>query len=175
MIQGERIVLRAVEREDLPRYVQWLNDPAVVEYFGPFLPLSLAQEEAWYEKMLADPAVRNFAIEFEGQPIGGAGFQNIDGRNASAEVSLFIGRPDLWGQGLGYDILATLVRFGFEQMNLHRIYLRILAEDERAIHLCEKVGFRQEGRWRQAAFRHGSYQDLLWMSLLRPEWTGRPK
>ena len=35
MIPGERIVLRAIEREDLPNYVEWLNDPAVLTYFGP--------------------------------------------------------------------------------------------------------------------------------------------
>ncbi len=167
MIQGERIILRAIERQDLPRYVQWLADPAVAEQLGLFAPLSLAQEEAWYEKMLADPTVRNFAIELEGQHIGGAGFQNIDRRNASAEMSLFIGPPELRDQGLEQDVMSTLVRFGFEQMNLHRIYLRTLADNERAVHLYEKAGFRHEGCWRQAEFRHGRYHDVLWMSILR--------
>lgn len=172
MIRGERIVLRAIERRDLPNYVRWLNDPAVLRYFGPYVPLSLAKEEQWYEEMLQDPSVRNFAVEFEGKHIGGAGFGHIDGHNASAEVGLFIGLPSLWSQGLGQDVLQTLVRFGFEQMNLHRIYLRVLAENERAIHLYEKVGFRHEGRCRQAEFRYGRYHDMLWMSILREEWTG---
>jgi diamine N-acetyltransferase len=172
MIRGERVVLRAIEREDLPHYVQWLNDPAVLAHFGRLVPLSLAQEEKWYEEMLQDPSVRNFAVEFEGRHVGGAGFLRIKGRNACAEVGLFIGLPQLWDQGLGYDVLHTLLRFGFEQMNLNRIYLRVLASNERAIHLYEKLGFQHEGRWRQAEFRHGQYHDLLWMSVLRGEWTG---
>lgn len=172
MIYGERITLRAIERADLPAYVQWLNDPAVLEYFGRFFPLSRAQEEQWYEAMLQDPEQRSFAIEFEGRHIGGAGFGSIDGRNRSAEAGLFIGVPELWDQGLGYDVMQTLLRFGFRQMNLHRVYLRVFAGNRRAVHLYEKAGFQHEGCWRQAEFRYGRYHDLLWMSVLRDEWTG---
>jgi len=172
MIHGERVTLRAIEREDLPNYVHWLNDPRVLRYFGRFTPLSLAQEEKWYEDMLQDRTVRSFAIEFEGQHIGGGGFGDIDAFHRCAEVGLFIGRPDLWNQGLGRDVLTTLLRFGFEEMNLHRIYLRVFAENERAVHLYESLGFQHEGRWRQAEFRHGRYHDILWLSVLEDEWAG---
>jgi RimJ/RimL family protein N-acetyltransferase len=77
----------------------------------------------------------------------------------------------MWDRGLGFDALTTLVQFGFEQMNLNRIYLRVFAGNERAVHLYEKAGFRHEGCWRQAEFRHGRYHDLLWMSVLREEWN----
>jgi len=172
MIYGDRIILRAIERADLPDYVQWLNDPAVLEYFGNQVPLSLVQEEKWYDDMLKDPRFQAFAVEFEGRHVGGAGLGDIDGRNARAEVGLFIGPPEMWDRGLGFDVLKTLLRFGFEQMNLNRIYLRVFAGHQRAIHLYEKAGFRHEGGWRQAEFRHGRYHDLLWMSILREEWTG---
>ena len=172
MICGDRIILRAIEREDLPDYVRWLNDPAVLEYFADMIPLSLEKEEKWYNDMLRDPRFRAFAVEFEGRHIGSAGLADIDGRNARAEIGLFIGLPEMWDRGLGFDVLTTLVRFGFEQMNLNRIYLRVFSGNERAIHLYEKVGFRHEGNWRQSEFRHGRYHDLLWMSVLREEWTG---
>ncbi len=172
MICGEGIILRSIEREDLPDYVQWLNDPVVLEYFGDMVPLSLEKEEKWYNDVLQDPSFRAFAIEFEDQHIGSAGLANIDGRNATAEIGLFIGVPEMWDRGLGFDVLTTLVRFGFEQMNLNRIYLRVFAGNERAVHLYTKAGFRHEGCWRQAEFRHGHYHDLLWMSVLREEWTG---
>jgi RimJ/RimL family protein N-acetyltransferase len=143
-----------------------------LEYFGRYRPLSLAEEEEWYEQMLQDPKTCNFAVELEGRHVGGAGFDKIDGRNACAEVGLFIGLPELWDQGLGFDVLQSLLRFGFEQLNLNRIYLRVFARNERAVHLYEKLGFRHEGRWRQAEFRNGQYQDMLWMSVLREEWAG---
>ncbi len=172
MIGGERVLLRAIERDDLPRYVEWFNDPTVLEYFGRYQPMSLAKEEKWYEQQLEDSSTLNFAVELEGRHVGGGGFCNIDGRNARAEVGLFVGLPELWDQGLGYDVLNTLLRYGFEQLNLHRIHLRVFADNERAVHLYEKLGFQHEGRWRDAEFRNGRYRDMLWMSILRPEWVG---
>jgi RimJ/RimL family protein N-acetyltransferase len=172
MLQGKRITLRAIEREHLPNYVRWFSEPAVLEYFGTYLPMSLAQEQAWYEKQLQDSSACNFAVELDGRHIGGAGFAQIDGRNRSAELGLFVGDPELWDQGLGHDILEVLVRYGFEQLNLNRVYLKVFAENKRAVHLYEKIGFQHEGRWRQAEYRHGCYQDMLWMSILRDEWKG---
>jgi len=172
MIRGERVILRAIERADLPNYVAWLNDERVVEYMGRFLPWTLNQEEGWYDRMLDDDRVCNLAIEYEGKHIGGAGFSDIDARTRSAQVGLFIGLPELWDRGLGYDVLHTLLKFGFEQMNLNRIALQVFEENQRAVHLYEKVGFQREGRWRQADFRHGRYHDMLWMSVLRDEWQG---
>ena len=74
MLRGERIVLRAVEREDLPRYAQWLSDPTILEYFGNVLPMSLLQEEEWFQQMLQDPSACNLSVDLEGQHIGGGGF-----------------------------------------------------------------------------------------------------
>lgn len=172
MLHGKLVVLRAIERDDLPNYVRWLNDEQVLRYFGFYRPMSLAQEERWYEKSLSDSAAVHFAVQYEGRHVGGAGFDHIDGKNASAEVGLFIGEPELWDRGLGGDVLGTLLRYGFEQLNLNRIYLRVFADNERAVHLYEKVGFQHEGCWREHEFRHGRYHDMLWMSVLRREWAG---
>jgi diamine N-acetyltransferase len=171
MLQGDLVVLRAVERDDLPNFVRWLNDETVLEYFGQVLPLSLEREEQWYEGMLQDSSACAFSVDFEGKHVGGAGFNQIQPRHRSAEVGLFIGVPGLWDRGLGSDVIRTLLRYGFQQLNLHRIYLRVFAGNQRAVHLYEKLGFQHEGLWRQAEFRNGRYHDILWMSLLRNEWT----
>ena len=120
--------------------------------------------------MQQDSSQRSFSIECERQHIGGAGFSSIDGRNRNAEVGIFIGKPELWDRGLGRDVMVALLRFGFEQLNLHRIYLRVFAENDRAVHLYESIGFQQEGCWRQGEYRHDRYHDILWMSILREEW-----
>jgi RimJ/RimL family protein N-acetyltransferase len=170
MLQGERVRLRPIERDDLPNYVVWINDPDVLAYFGTYLPMNLAQETAWFESMLNDPNVLNFAIEYEGRHVGGAGFNGIRWRHQSAEVGLFIGEKALWGRGLGQDTLRTLLDYGFNQLNFHRIYLRVFAEHARAVRSYEALGFVHEGRLRQAEWRHGRWQDILIMSILRHEW-----
>jgi len=172
MLHGELVVLRAIERDDLPNYVRWFNDEQVLRYFGLYRPMTLLHEERWYEAMVDNAAMCTFAVEYEGRHVGGAGLDHIDGKNACAEAGLVIGEPDLWDQGLGGDVLRTLLRYGFEQLNLNRIYLRVFADNERAVHLYEKIGFQHEGRWREAEFRHGRYHDMLWMSVLHHEWTG---
>jgi len=170
MIKGNLVELRAIERENLPAYVEWLNDPEVMMYFGPMEPMSLAEEQQWYDAQLKQSNTRNFGIFYNDEHVGGAGYSQINWRDRSAEVGLFIGRKDLWNRGLGTDIMSTLVRFGFEQMNLHRIFLRVFEENARAIACYERVGFTLEGRWRDAEFRHGRYHNMVWMSILEDEY-----
>lgn len=128
MLSGKHVVLKTIEKEHLPNYVRWFGDPEVLTYFGHYLPMSQADEEAWYERQRTDPDVTNFAIEREGVHIGGCGFLNINHRQQNAEVGLFIGEKRFWDQGLGQDVLATLVDYGFHYLNFHRIYLRVFAE-----------------------------------------------
>lgn len=172
MLQGKRVVLRPIEPDDLPFYVAWFADPEVLAYFGPYLPMNLAQEEDWYRGQNDDPTRLNFAVDLEGQHIGGGGLSSIDHRNQNAEVGLFIGEKSLWNQGLGQDVLTTLVAYGFDYLNLHRIYLRVFAENERGKRAYEKVGFRHEGRFRETEWRHGRWHDLFYLSILRREWGG---
>ncbi len=170
MIKGEKIVLRAFEREDLPNCVRWFNDPEVVIYYGRFRPLSMAEEEEWYEEQLKDNNQFIFAIEFEGKHIGNCGFFDIDRPNRQAELIILIGEKDYWDKGLGTDAVNTLVRYGFEQMNFHRVYLKIFEPNGRAIRCYEKCGFVHEGLERESQFRHGRYMDLVVMSILEQEF-----
>jgi RimJ/RimL family protein N-acetyltransferase len=170
MLSGNRVVLRPNEPEHLPNYVRWFSDPDVLTYFGPYRPMNLASEQAWYEAQNKDASVVNFACEFEGRHIGGCGLLRINHAQQNAEVGLFIGEKALWDQGLGKDILRTIVSYGFDYLNLHRVYLRVFAENTRAVHAYEQVGFVREGCLREAEWRHGRWHDLLLMSVLGHEW-----
>ena len=109
MLHGEKVILRAIERSDLDNYVRWINDPDVREFLLMREPFSLVQEEQWYESTLQNTNARLYAMEYDGQLIGGCGLQHIDWLNRSAELGIFIGEKDLWGQGLGTDATRTLV------------------------------------------------------------------
>jgi RimJ/RimL family protein N-acetyltransferase len=132
--------------------------------------MNLAQEQAWYERQNTDESMLNLAVELDGKHIGGCGFGSINHADQNAEVGLAIGEKSLWDQGLGKDILETLLDYGFGYLNLHRIYLRVFAENHRAVHAYEQVGFVHEGCFRESYWRHGQWQDMLFMSVLRPEW-----
>lgn len=102
--------------------------------------------------------------------IGNCGFHNIDWRNRNAEMGVFIGDKSHWDQGFGTEVMRLLLRHGLKTLNLQRICLRVYENNPRAIRSYEKAGFAHEGRLRQAVFQDGEYLDLLYMSVLRPEW-----
>jgi len=175
MIYGEHMRLRAIERSDLPRFVEWLNDPDVRQGLLLHLPMSQAQEENWFENMFKRPAVEHpLVIEVhEGGDwvmIGNCGIHNIDWRCRSAEVGIFIGEKHLWNQGYGTKAMRLLLKHSFETLNLNRIALEVYETNPRAIHSYEKVGFVHEGRKRQAMYKEGKHFDILIMSVLREEW-----
>ena len=176
MIYGERLRLRAVDKEDLPRFVAWLNDPDVRRFLLMDLPLSMTQEERWYEHMLnLHPAEHVLMIEAKvGQdwmPIGNTSFMGIDWTNRFAEIGIFIGEKTCWSQGYGRETMRLMLKHGFETLNLHRIFLRVYEHNVRGIKAYEHAGFQHEGRMRQARYQDGRYYDVLLMSVLRDEWT----
>ena len=175
MIYGERIRLRAPEREDLPRFVAWLNDPEVRQNLFNFLPLSLAEEEQWFEDVLKQPATeRPMTIEIRDgeswRPVGNCGFIHINWRCRAGELGIFIGEKSLWNQGYGTEAIRLLLRHGFNTLNLNRIFLYVFETNPRGLRAYEKAGFVQEGRLRQAEYQDGKYIDMLVLSVLASEW-----
>jgi RimJ/RimL family protein N-acetyltransferase len=174
MIVGEKVRLRPIERDDLPRFVQWFGDPEVRRHLALYLPFSLAQEERWFDNLLDRLERRQdvaLAVETaQGVHIGSMGLHAIDWKNRSAELGIVIGEKAYWNQGYGTDAIRTMLGLAFGEMNLHRVFLRVDADNARAIRCYEKAGFRREGTSRQAVFREGVYVDQYVMSILRPEF-----
>jgi RimJ/RimL family protein N-acetyltransferase len=178
MIYSERLRLRAAERADLPLFTRWLNDPEVRKNLSLYLPLSIADEEHWFETMLQNPPAEHaLVIEIplpdsdDWQPIGNCSLMNIDWRNRKAEFGIFIGEKSLWNKGYGTDTARLILKHGFETLNLHRIFLQVFVTNPGAIRAYEKAGFVHEGRLRQGMFLDGAYVDVLLMSVLRTEWA----
>ncbi|MCJ7736119.1 MAG: GNAT family N-acetyltransferase, partial [Anaerolineae bacterium] len=112
------------------------------------------------------------AIEAEdGVHIGNIGLDQINWKDRSAELGIVIGEKSQWSKGYGTDAIRTLLGLGFREMNLHRIFLRVDADNARGIRCYEKAGFQLEGTFREAVFREGVYHDQRVMSILQTEST----
>jgi RimJ/RimL family protein N-acetyltransferase len=171
-ILGKRLRLRAIERSDIPTFVRWLNDPEVIQHLLLYLPISQAQEESWFEAQLKDQDRRILGIEtLDGKLIGNIALENINWKDRNAELGIVIGEKEYWGTGYGTEAIITLLDFAFSQMNLHRVYLRVFEDNQRALHCYEKCGFKPEGRLREAHFANGKYKDELVMGILRHEFV----
>lgn len=176
MIYGERIRFRAPEREDIPLYVEWFNDPEVIDGLSLNLPMSTANEEQWFDDMLERPlAQQPLTIEAregeEWRAIGNWGFFSIDWTSRTAELGIAIGEKNYWNQGYGTETLKLSLKVGFEIHNFNRICLRVMEHNARAVKAYEKAGFMHEGAMREAVHYKGKYIDMLFMSVLRSEWV----
>lgn len=177
MIYGEGIRFRWPEREDLPRFVEWINDPEVRHGIARDLPLNTAAEEQWFDEVMAKPEPeRPLAIEIkEGEDwrlVGSCGLFNLDWVTRKAELGILIGDKASWDRGIGTRAMRLLLHHGFETLNLNRIYLRVFEYNDRALHVYRKLGFVEEGRFRQDRFSQGRYWDTFLMSMLKREFTG---
>jgi Acetyltransferases, including N-acetylases of ribosomal proteins len=178
MITGKHIRLRALEREDIPSCVRWMNDPDVVRYISTCNPLSMAMEEKWFEKQLQQSQMESqiLAIEthvgLEWIHIGNTSLNNFQPVTRSAEFGIMIGNKEFWHKGLGQETAKLMLKHGFEDLNLNRICLYVFAENLRAIHTYESVGYVKEGVLRQAIYKNGLYNDFVVMSVLHSEWKG---
>jgi diamine N-acetyltransferase len=175
MILGKRVRLRAVEREDIPKFVDWLNDPEVKQGLMMLVPLSNAQEQNWFEDMLKHPLEEHpLGIEIQTplgwNMIGNITLMHIDWKDRNAEVGIVIGDKRYWNQGFGRDAMVLILRYAFNQLGLHRVYLRVFETNPRAVHSYEKAGFIHEGHMRQAHFQDGKFVDILLMSAISGEW-----
>lgn len=177
MLFGDNVRLRRPERDDLPRFRDWLNDPEVRRHLALIYPMGLAHEEHWFEEQLKlDAAAQAYVIEVRREPewasIGVVGFEALDWRNRSIECGLFIGERSVWNAGHGTDTMRTVSRFVFRELNLNRILLRVFEDNLGAIRCYEKVGFKVEGRLRQDRYQDGRYLDTIVMGLLRADFAG---
>lgn len=176
MIYGERIRLRAPEREFIPLFTEWVNDPEVKHGLTIFLPMSIAGEEMWFDKMLKGPAYEQpFTIEAKDNnneyvPIGNIGLMDIDWIARKAELGIMIGRKDYWNKGYGAESIQLFLDYCFNTLNLNCVRLSVYSYNSRAKHLYEKLGFKHEGILRQAIFKFGEYHDEIKMSILKSEW-----
>jgi diamine N-acetyltransferase len=174
-IRGERVYLRPAERDDIPLFVSWLNDAETASFLSFRAPMSFAQEEDWFEKLLVDQGKSRWHFVMclldGGQPIGTIGLFDLDTVNGSAGMGITVGEKSLWGKGYGTDSLNALLDFGFGMLRLERIWLDVNDDNVRAKRSYEKCGFKLEGIKRHAMYRDGRYRDLEVMSILRDEWS----
>jgi diamine N-acetyltransferase len=174
IIRGELVYLRASERSDLHDFVRWLNDDEVMRHLARYAPLSLADEERWFERMLDAQGKTDYhfvlCLLADGRAIGTVALHGIDFVNGTAEFGIAIGEKDQWNKGYGTDALRATCDFGFGQLRLERIGLQVYADNARGRRAYEKGGFVLEGTLRRAHYARGEHHDVHVMSLLRDEW-----
>ncbi len=174
MLNGERITLRALDEDDLDDLHRWWNMPELWAQMGSRRRISSRAElETWFdaegEKMAQEG--RTFAIvDEDDRLIGTTWYGAFDPTDRQTTVGLYLGDPDVRGQGYGQDVMRTLLGYLFDDLGLHKVRLFVLATNARAIASYERCGFQTEGKLRDHRFFAGRFHDFLAMAIRAPEW-----
>src|SRR6516164_221026 len=167
------ITLREISREDIPTINRWRRDPVVSDGVGaPHRFIGVDVDYKWFDEYLSrrGSEVRcAVCLADSGQLVGMVSLTRIDYVHRHAEFHAVIGERDVQNHGLGTAAARAMVRHGFFDLNLHRIYVAILRENVASIRMCENAGFREEGTIRQGAYKNGAYHDLVLMGVLKSE------
>lgn len=103
--------------------------------------------------------------------VGCVNLLNIDDINRCAELHIMVGSEENRGKGIGSFAVFSIVNHAFYNLNLRRIQLEVLSNNQAAQKLYHKMGFIEEGRKRKAVYKDGQYVDEIIMGLLRDEYV----
>jgi len=176
-LRGERVLLRPLGPRDTDDLWAAVQDPEGQRLTGTHHEFTY-EEIAAYCASRADRTDRiTLAITdpSDGSYRGEIVLMDHDEPNRSASLRIGLA-PGARGQGLGSEALRLVLAHAFGPLGLHRVSLEVYAFNARAIHVYEKVGFRHEGRMRDALWWDDAPHDALLMAALAPEWdeaTGR--
>ncbi|MCW5729823.1 MAG: GNAT family N-acetyltransferase [Alphaproteobacteria bacterium] len=179
MLKGEHVGLRGIEPQDLAQLLEWRNRPEYRRHFREFRELTSEHQAKWYrDVVLADPRVQMFSIvELSGgRLLGACGLCYIDWPNRNADFSIYIGADGLYiDEKFATDAGRVLLRYGFDELNLHRVWSEIYDFDSRKMGLFDRLGFRLDGRHRQTHWAEGKWHDSLFYGILSGEFRREPQ
>jgi ribosomal-protein-alanine N-acetyltransferase len=174
ILTTERLVLRELVLSDAPDVLVFRGDPEVQKYNDPVLQnveeVQTLIEELWAEYTAQEGIAWAVTLNSSDTVLGLFGFHDWNKYHRRAEIGYDLAHA-YWGQGIGAEAVRAIVRFGFEQMNLNRIYAGTIADNYESVRLLEKIGFTREGTRRKHSWEEdGTFHDSAMYGLLRHEY-----
>ena len=171
MIEGPRVSLRRMTVEDTDTVLRFRSDANVLMQLFSDAPPTREMHLRWLADVEAGGDRREFMIveRESGRAVGTIGLSQIDRRHRRAEYGVLIGEPAARGKGLAAEASRLLLRYAFGELGLHRVFLHVLAENEPALRLYERLGFKTEGCLRQHVSKAGRLRDVIVMAVLATE------
>ena len=169
-MMNEQVTIRPVTEADTDRIIAWRNAPSVMAHFIYRTPLTRKAHLNWLHNRVETGEVAQFVIYDGETAVGSVYLRDIDRSNQKCEYGIFIGDDNCRGKGIGTAAAKLALAYAFEQLQMNRVYLRVFADNTRAIKSYEKVGFRYEGTFRQDVMIDGVGEDIVFMAILREDW-----
>lgn len=163
---GTKVMLRPVRLDDAAIMGEWKNDEQTYMYLGGgYQPISLDQYRKWVENMIDQTGSnKRFIIEnMEHQPIGMVGLYSINWIHRTCEIGAFIGDHGSQNRGLATEACHIIEQYASFYLNLRKISLKVVDENNRAKAFWQKLGYNAVGKLRKERFINGKYCDVVIM------------
>jgi len=170
-----QVMLAPLRAEDSEILYSWISDRETRLFNSPYTPVSDLEHKSWFDQVRSSKDEYIFGIRTltKDELIGSCQLLNINRTHRIAELQIRLGEERARGQGFGSQALQLLLRFGFKDLNLRKISLKVFADNVRAITAYEKNGFVHEGSLRKEVFVDGDYKDVICMGILSDEWENQ--
>ena len=172
-LEASRIYLRELKASDASgNYPNWFNDAEVCRY-NSHGDIHYTKEMAleYIKSVNENSAYQVFAIceKQSDMHIGNISLQNISQKNKSAEFAIIMGEKEFWGKGFAKEAGLLLLKYGFEKLNLHRIYCGTSEDNIPMQRLAFAFGMKEEGRRKEALRKNEVFYDVLEYGILKKE------
>lgn len=176
-IEGDRVALGPIVREFVPLYQRWLNHLGQGRNFGDTpIPWTSEQTLALFEERAKPTDDIVFFMIYERSswlPIGYTMWLDISYRHQRAEFALHIGEDRAHGKGYGTETTRLMLRYAFEQLGLHSVFLTVAEYNLAGIRAYQRAGYRVSGRRRECWWMGGRFWDAIIMDCLASEFTAQ--
>ncbi|MCH5274540.1 MAG: GNAT family N-acetyltransferase [Lachnospiraceae bacterium] len=169
------IFLRPMTEADTDFIIRWRNSDAVRKNFIYRELFTRQSHEHWIETMVKTGRVVQMIIcekqdtdgaTREGNPVGSVYIRDIDHTHHKGEYGIFIGKDNARGRGIGTLAAKLMIEYAFEELRLHKLFLRVFADNDRALGSYEKAGFRREAYLKDDVCIEGIYRDIVLMAVI---------
>jgi diamine N-acetyltransferase len=166
--KGINMYIRPLERKDLPNIHNLDNHRQTMAFWFEEPYESFDELSSLYDKHIHDETERRFVIDMDGEFAGVVELGDINFLHRTTEIQIIIAMP-FRGKGLAEQALRYGIRYAFDVLNMHKIYLYVDVDNAPAVHIYKKIGFVEEGNLRKQFFVNGEYHDSYFMGLFREE------
>jgi ribosomal-protein-alanine N-acetyltransferase len=174
-LTGRVVTLREFRSDDAADSLAIVGDDQVTQWLSfdsRDLDAAQAMIDGAVQRAQDEPRTEYYlAVTGEGDEL--VGFSRLALTGVKAAKLGYAVRADRWGKGYATDTARQMVRFGFDELGLHRISAAIGPDNTASIAVVNKIGMRQEGRLRDHVFTNGAWRDSLLFSILEQEWNPR--
>jgi [ribosomal protein S5]-alanine N-acetyltransferase len=174
-LHTSRLILREFRSDDWPAVLAYQKDPRYLRYYA-WTGRTAAEVQRFVQMFIdqqyEEPRTRYqmaLCLRESGDLIGNCGIRRSAAWSHDAEIGYELA-PDQWGKGYATEAVGEILRFGFEDLGLHRIAAWTVAGNAASARVLEKAGFSLEGRLRDRESFKGQYWDVLMFGILSAEW-----